>query len=353
MRHRAEHPQTAESREKPPSNAWHDTRVSLLALALLVPASALAKEVQEQSPQVSVERVDEDRYAFLARLDDAARNRSLETSWTHFTSPDGESYSLHTSIPGTEREGSVMVQLDEANMRVRERYTIVTCHTHPTFVEEIPSPYMEGQSRPIDVPSTTDIESFVYRMDSILLMSRMEIGATQASITEASQRYTECVMTATGGYWTLRLADVDRLGARMNAIDAYMTESYEELARVIVSELESKSPQITALFAVSPEQAKHESTVMRALVLAATIDPESPGVHPEVARFVNRIRGIKRPLDGEPAFVRMRELAQPIVDSARPFEKTVADMEAYLAFVREEFGVQVEWHPLPRGNATE
>jgi hypothetical protein len=341
----------SETREGHKNRGWHDMRVRALALALLIPTPALAKEVAAAGLEIERVEVQEDSVGFLERLSVEARTRRTETAWAHFVSPDGESYSTHTSVAGSEQEGSVNVNLVEAVERTLEGYTVMPCHTHPnTPMGERDGPadsYAEGVPLPSAVPSNTDIESFIYTVDQMLLIARDQPGATTEGVATITERFSECVMTSTGGYWTMRVVDLNALGTHMQAIEEYTNESFGEFLQIL--EDYRKTPEGDAFFAaLPPSYSKNESFLIRALTYAVFADPNAPDISPELSRIIRRIHERKRPLQAEPRMEELTVILERLVDRSRPYAKRERDIEEYRSYVRDTFGIEVEWNSLPR-----
>ncbi len=337
-----EHPASRESRDVAPRSAWHRNRSQLLALALLIPTPAAGKE-QVTPPPSEAEHIAEDRDAFFERLETAARTSPTETSWAHFTTLDGPSLSIHTSVKGTEDVASVYVDTRAVVAHALAGDEVILCHTHPErTAEEAPNPVPLGQPLPMDAPSMDDIETYLNRLS---LLSRLSGSEDVAFI--VMQRLQDCVVTTNGGYWQLEAAELEPMRARLAAIERYATQSFNEAAALI--DERSKSPEfMEMLMWLPPEKFKDEPIINRILQFVYTVDTKSSdhGLSPELVRLVETIRDRKSQLQGEPGFERVGEFFTRFFDSTRTSEQSAQDLTAYLSFVREEFGIKITWHPI-------
>lgn len=340
-----EYPGLHERTPKIQRSGWHVRRAELLALALILPLPAFAKEQEEVRSPAQIERVEEDRGAFFERLQDAARTRTNETSWAHFSSPDGVEVSVYSAIDGTEESTSVYVDLREASVRALAGDEVILCHTHPQRQpEEIPHPIPLGRPLPIDAPSRDDIESYLFRLS---LLSRLT-SSEDVSFT-ALQRFQDCVMTTNGGYWQLEAVELDLMRSRIAEIENHAGVVFDEAIAVIDAHV--KSPEFLELLEhLTPEKFKGEPIENRILEFAYTADTKAPdhGFSPELVRFIHAIREHKRGLLDEAGSVRINEFSTRFFDRERTPQQHEEDLTAYLSYVRAEFGIKITWHTFPR-----
>ncbi len=331
-----DHPHPAERGRKKES-AWHNTRAQLLALALLAPVPANAGETYES--HIRIERVSEDGDAFFARLNTEARGNALEQAWTHVVSPAGEEYSYASAVPGSETPNSVRVDSQEARRLVLEGNRITSCHTHPARDFS----YIEGESVPIEMPSTADIEGFIYRAAAIAdLRSDEPIAASDLNAIESL--FEECAVNANGGYWTLRIGDSARFLEILDHIRAAEVAKQTELGTYIREQ--ANNPELQALFPYLPKD--DGMLVYMALGYAQDVTRQ-PGRHSYVAqRFARQVlnfepfNGYKSPLN------RLSEAMWNLADTDRPYQEGQEDAGRVVEFLQEEMGISLTWRELPR-----
>ncbi len=330
-----------ESERQAHSRLWHGARVALAALVLLAPARSLAQEI-EGHERPRLERVYEDRDTFLERLSTHAQQEENETAWDHATRGN-EAFSLHVEEYSTPT--SVFSAFEESDALLLEGYAVEHCHTHPPSTEQHAR---EAGPTPSSIPSPQDVESYLYGMNSVLFQQADVRGSTEEDLFDVAGRFTHCVVTPDRGYWTMRAEDITRMAIAADDIsaerEAYIRTFTDFLDRTL------RSQRMRVFFSeaiLEKEHGYYTWTSIASVVGTVAQRTTANTLPPELKSFADELFSLARPALREEAsqISVLRNLAQ---DTFREGDAGVAAMEAYIAHVREHFGIHIEWSDLPQ-----